>query len=131
MDTFWFILVVFLAFFFVLVILPNLVATPTPPLPIQQCQSRAPTDVSYPELANDQNPRELEKTWENEEIARSKHMLDQQFVPAARSVPVDHPRKAIGACPFSKPLSSDLPIANMPMQLTAKSNDMRLGSCSA
>jgi hypothetical protein len=129
MDTFWFILVVFLAFFFVLVILPNLVATP--PLPIQQCQSRAPIDVSYPELANDQNPRELEKTWETEEIARSKQMLDQQFVPASRSVPVDHPRKPIGACPFSKPLSSDLPIANMPMQLTVKSNDMRLGSCSA
>ncbi len=125
MDTFWFILVVFLAFFFVLVILPNLVATP--PLPIQQSQpSRIPMDVSYPELANDQDPEQLKQAWEQQEILRSKQMLDQQFTPASSTIPVDYPKQPIGACPFSKPLSSDLPIANMPIQLTAQSVDMRL-----
>lgn len=127
MDTFWFLLVVFLAFFLVLVILPNIVATP--PLPLQRIPSPPPrTDVSYPEIANDQDPAQLRKQWEQAEALRSKQMLDQQFVPATKTIPVDHPRKPIGACPFSKPFSSDLPIADMPMQFTATSEDMRMGS---
>lgn len=37
--------------------------------------------------------------------------------PLVETTPVDYPRRAIGACPVSKPQSRELPQANIPMWL--------------
>ena len=39
----------------------------------------------------------------------------QDFFPESKSIPVDYPVKKVGCCPYSKPFSTDLPIANLPM----------------
>lgn len=41
--------------------------------------------------------------------------LDAYYTPARAKVELDYPPKEIGCCPFSKPQSKDLPIANIPM----------------
>jgi len=37
------------------------------------------------------------------------------YPPAKENIPMDFPAKQIGCCPFSKPMSTDLPPANVPM----------------
>lgn len=41
-------------------------------------------------------------------------------------VPRQNPLLPIGACPFSKEMSTDLPMANVPMSMAQSSNTMRL-----
>lgn len=52
--------------------------------------------------------------------------IDKQFEPARTQVPNDYPPTHIGCCPYGKPLSRDLPIADIPMCVVKNSNDMRL-----
>ncbi len=42
------------------------------------------------------------------------------FTPAAEKVELDFPPTDIGCCPSSKPMSSDLPIGNIPMCFAEK-----------
>lgn len=37
------------------------------------------------------------------------------YPPAKETIPMDFPAKQIGCCPFSKPMSTDLPPADVPM----------------
>lgn len=61
-----------------------------------------------------------------EVVARQKaqKMLSSQYVPAREVVPEDFPVKEIGDCPLSKPMSTSLPMVNIPMYELKKS-----GSC--
>jgi hypothetical protein len=44
----------------------------------------------------------------------------QQFYPPIKNqIPLDHPPKQIGCCPYSKPMSTALPPADIPMCLAA------------
>ena len=52
----------------------------------------------------------------------AQQMLESQYEPAREVVPEDFPIKAIGDCPMSKPMSTDLPIANVPMYVLAQSS---------
>lgn len=52
--------------------------------------------------------------------------IDKYFKPAAADVRVDYPKKEIGACPYSKPQSVDLPIANAPMCFAEADQNMHL-----
>lgn len=61
------------------------------------------------------------------ERIQSQKMLDTHFIAAQPVVPDDHPLKPIGSCPYSKPLSQDLPMANVPMCMAATAQNMRLG----
>ena len=54
--------------------------------------------------------------------------IDSQFETARPVVPNDYPLNNIGCCPYGRPLSSDLPMADVPMCMAKKSNDMRLHS---
>ena len=52
--------------------------------------------------------------------------IDKHFEKARDKIPNDYPLTEIGCCPYGKSLSTDLPIADIPMCILTKSNDMRL-----
>lgn len=52
--------------------------------------------------------------------------IDIQFARAAGDVPDDYPTQKIGCCPYGKPQSRDLPVADVPMCMAMSSKDMRL-----
>ncbi len=54
--------------------------------------------------------------------------IDSQFEIAKQDVPNDYPLNNIGCCPYGKPLSRDLPVADVPMCMAKSSKDMRLHS---
>lgn len=56
-----------------------------------------------------------EKKPVEKKIEEPKSGLDDYYQPAKEKVDLDYPPKNIGCCPFSKPMSKDLPIANVPM----------------
>lgn len=60
------------------------------------------------------------------EYIESKRMLEAHYQSARSTIPIDMPLKPIGACPYSKPQSTDLPIPNIPMNVVMNSRDMRL-----
>lgn len=55
--------------------------------------------------------------------SRDERCLDREMLkayyppPLTDKVPIDYPRKAIGACPDAKPQSRSLPFADMPMYM--------------
>lgn len=57
-------------------------------------------------------------------------MLDAQYEQvqsqARVTVPENYPRKPIGACPYSKPQSMDLPLGNVPMCVAVRAENMHL-----
>lgn len=57
---------------------------------------------------------------------RSQASIDAHFQQPKTEIPNDYPLTQIGCCPYGKPLSRDLPIADIPMCVVTKSNDMRL-----
>lgn len=52
--------------------------------------------------------------------------IDGQFMPPLSRVPEDYPTQKLGCCPYGKPLSQDLPMADAPMYMAKSSEDMRL-----
>lgn len=49
------------------------------------------------------------------EQAEARRMLDSHYENARASVPEDYPAVPIGACPYSKPMSTNLPQVDVPM----------------
>jgi len=64
----------------------------------------------------------------NAEKKRYNHQaeIDQQFMLQGGAVPDDYPAKQIGCCPYGKPFSKDLPIADAPMYKAKASENMYL-----
>lgn len=56
----------------------------------------------------------------------SQQMLASQYEPARKVVPEDFPKKAIGDCPLSKPMSTNLPIVDMPMRFISNGSSCSL-----
>jgi hypothetical protein len=57
---------------------------------------------------------------QEQERCLDRDMLKSYYPPPlVETTPVDYPRRAIGACPVSKPQSRELPPANIPMFLLA------------
>lgn len=56
----------------------------------------------------------------------SKADIDGHFQKPLPTIPNDYPPTEIGCCPYGKPLSSDLPMADLPMCVITRSQDMRL-----
>lgn len=55
------------------------------------------------------------------EQQKAQQMLAAQYEPAREIVPEDFPPKSIGDCPYSKPMSTNLPMANIPMYILTDS----------
>lgn len=102
MQAFWAFLIVITVAFFLFVVLPSLL---TPPISAQTRKYVAPTQVAP------QSP----DTRREIEVRESRKMLDTYYQNGRERVPEDYPRQAIGACPYSKPPSTDLPLVNTPM----------------
>lgn len=106
MNSFWLFVLVIVTMFLVFVVIPNATITP--------------------HVLDARQLRVLPVAQEDIEDTESKRMLDSHYQSARSTVPVDEPRKPIGACPFSKPQSNDLPIPNIPMNVVVNSSNMRL-----
>lgn len=83
----------------------------------KEVTTQAPDFIGYPKPAG-KGVRELEPEPE---------MIAMYYKDEVRDVPVQYERRPIGSCPVSKPMSTDLPIANIPMcMLQNNSYDMHL-----
>lgn len=119
MDLFWILFLVLLTFLFVLVILPNImVAHPV----------SGEVSTTSPAMETKKTVEDDKRKWEKEEAAISRSMLDQQFQPAPDTIPVNYPRKPIGACPYAKAPSTALRMADTPMCVSVQEHDMRMSS---
>lgn len=117
MDSIWGLLILISIVILLFVLLPSFVETPKKFISI-------PIKTVTPTPSPDQMIKEEMKRTEEAD----KRMLDAHYVAARSAIPVDYPIKPIGSCPFSKPLSEDLPLADIPMCMAAKaSSDMHLG----
>lgn len=117
MDTLWAIIVILLILFLLFVILPSLLPAPKQHVNHVIRGNQMTTVPSTPPSAH-----EIQQM----EAAKSKAMLDQQYQSARSVVPEDHPRQPIGACPYSKPPSTDLPLGNVPMCMAVQPDNMHL-----
>jgi hypothetical protein len=114
MNVFWAFLIVVTVFFFLFVIIPSLFQTPV---------SSTASSYQVPVVLS---PQEVARQRATEEQRQSKMMLDGYYVPAKDVVPEDYPRKIMGECPYSKPPSTDLPIANVPLCMAVRPQNMKL-----
>jgi hypothetical protein len=58
-------------------------------------------------------------------------MISTYYTNARTDVPEQYCYKPIGVCPHSKPMSTDLPLGNVPMCVAVADNNMRLNIKSA
>ena len=117
MDYLWAIIVIVLIFFILFVALPSLMK-PAPP---------QPTIHSGPTIQRPVHPAGPSiKEQQIMEATQSRKMLEAHYNNASQTVPEDHPLKPIGACPYSKPPSTDLPMSNVPMCVAVQSENMHL-----
>lgn len=109
MDLFWALIIIASLVILLFAVLPSFV------------EKRQPTLIPPPTTA----PSRVATTTHFNK-AKDKAMLDSHYVPARAVVPEDYPRKKIGACPYSRPPSTDLPLPDIPMCLAQKSSSMKL-----
>jgi len=109
MDTFWTLLILIIVVILLFMVLPSFVETPTQTyvLPIKA------KEVPIEEKIKQDRANTKKKDQE---------MLNSFYTPARDKVPVDNPLKPVGSCPMSKPLSTDLPLIDVPMCLVSKDN---------
>lgn len=101
----WIFLVIMIAILAVFIILPS-VRTNTP-VPTYVVSAKPSEEKDGP----CQNEADKERCLDRE-------MLKSYYPPPlSPEVPVDYPRKAIGACPYSKAQSQSLPFTDMPMYM--------------
>jgi len=62
----------------------------------------------------------------DKKLEPTKEMIDMYYKNEVSEVPEQYCYKPIGECPHSKPMSTDLPIANVPMCMATQENNMRL-----
>lgn len=111
MDVFWAILIVVTILFFIFVVFPSIISPNTVSVHPRPYGSRSTKEPQQPEYVE----TKCEKA-----ARQSKEMLNTYYQDASPVVPEDYPRKIVGACPFSKPPSTDLPMVNTPMCITVR-----------
>jgi hypothetical protein len=70
----------------------------------------APEPIGYPKPS----------TKGTKQLEPDDNMVDTYYVDAKGGVPINYQRKPVGSCPYSKPMSRDLPLANVPMSMAIK-----------
>lgn len=76
-----------------------------------------PDELGFPEPAG-KGVRQLEP---------EKNMIDKYYTNQSQDVPINNKKLPIGACPISRQMSRDLPVANAPMCMAVREDsDMRL-----
>jgi hypothetical protein len=110
MNSFLIFLTVITVLVILFVVIPNLLKTPVPLLTKAYVPPRSP-------LATHNKPQGT---------CQQNNMLDAYFPPPKEKVPQDYPQKDIGECPYTKPQPKPLPLADVPMCIAVKSQDMML-----
>ena len=54
--------------------------------------------------------------------SKDEETLASFYIPGKENVPEDYPLKLVGECPYSKSLSNDLPIPNIPLCIATKND---------
>jgi hypothetical protein len=93
---------------------------PVPPVFVEV--TRPSEIVREPELLRPSREQAIAK----KEDLLSKQMLNSFFEPARTYIPRNYPKKKIGECPISKPLSEDLPIVDVPLCVATQSSSFQL-----
>jgi len=127
MDTIHWVIIFLIVFFIVALILPTKYSDKSAKelqkaLESKRLMARKPTcDVIGPCARPCRyNSLNAEKNRYNQKGA-----IDSQFM-KVKDVPDDYPTVGVGCCPYGKPLSRDLPMADVPMCMAKSSSDMRL-----
>lgn len=115
MDALWAIVVILIVLFVLFVILPSI-------LPARRVGTNTVIGAVGTPQPHGPSPLEMHRM----EAAKSKAMLDSHYQSAKATVPEDHPPKPIGACPYSKSPSTDLPLADVPMCVAVQPENMHL-----
>jgi hypothetical protein len=101
MNLFWALLVLLVIIIVLFIIVPNIF------------EKDPAKSVVYKPVAVKPSQHQLE-------AEASKRMLESHYEEAKDVIPEDFPRKVVGDCPYSKPMSTDLPLTDMPMSLLTK-----------
>lgn len=137
MEVYWALIAVILTLVVLLVLLPSAGATPTHVSAVSSSKlaipAGMPMDVATPEhaacemagLSGQAKNIRQSPVARMDDAAEAATMLKKQYAPAAPSVPQDYPRKEIGSCPYSKPMSEALPLSNVPMCIAARPETLR------
>lgn len=114
MDLFWALLIIAVLVVLLFAVIPSFVEKQTartshgkPPRHVGGVQAVAQPDAT-------------------QNAAMDRAMLDSHYSPAREVVPEDHPRKAVGDCPYSRPPATDLPMRDLPMCVAQNSTTMKL-----
>ena len=89
-----------------------------PPVTIDEKHKEAPKLVCYDPRMQSMNSRQIGPIG----VKQDEETLASFYVPSNDNIPIDYPLKLVGECPYSKSLSSDLPVANVPLCLAEKDN---------
>lgn len=108
MDLFWATLIIAALVIILFAVLPSFVEKPKPAHVPRPVKNRVISTTTIYDPAVD------------------KAMLDSHYEPARESIPEDYPRKQVGACPYTKAPSTDLPIPDMPLCYVQRSDNMKL-----
>lgn len=108
MDLFWAILIIAALVIVVFAVLPSFVEKPKPVPKRPERHARVVSSSTVYDPSVD------------------RAMLDSYYEPARNTVPEDYPVKQIGACPYTKPPSTDLPLPDMPLCVVQRSDNMKL-----
>jgi hypothetical protein len=116
MDTAWAFAVLLVVILVIFVILP--IFTRAPPAPVRKIDN-SPITQPIRDVLVDAPPTVAQASLAQErERCIDREMLKSFYPPPlVKDTPVDYPRIAIGACPYSKPQSHELPAADIPMYM--------------
>lgn len=118
MDLFWAILIVATVVLLLFAVIPSLMETSSSHV------------RPHPTIVAPQQPIITVSPATRRDDAKDRAMLDSHYKDARSYIPEDYPAKAIGACPYTKAPSTDLPLVDLPLcyvnRTTAGSGSLRL-----
>jgi len=122
-------IIAIVAALFIFVVIPKIMDSPLIASPAMRPGTAAGASASSKAATPEEAEAEAKRAALEQERIMSAQMLNTHFAEttARDDVPEDHPRKKVGACPYSKPLSSPLPLRDMPRCKAVTPDNMYLG----
>lgn len=122
-------IVAIVAALFIFVVIPKIMDSTLIASPTRESGNKVVVSPTGKALTPEEVEAEAKRVALEQERILSAQMLNTHFsdTTARDEIPEDYPRKKVGACPYSKPLSSPLPLRNMPRCKAVTSDNMYLG----
>jgi len=122
-ELFWAILITVTIIVFLFVILPSFFAGCASAASAASAPA-APASAVGPTAHVNQEAAQAAQAVKAAKASATK--LNGYFSGVKTCVPEDYPRRPVGACPYAKAQSTDLPLANVPMCVAVGEQNMRL-----